>query len=283
MSWKDKFPKGNRYFETDSGILYLGDATEILAMLPDNEVDLMITSPPYNIGIKYENWNDRMPWDKYFEWTEKWLREALRVIKPIGGRACINHYLSLGSGARGNKIGSKQGNNQGLWYDSNRLAPLMEINSICSRIGYKHHSVVVWEDITLSRKTAWGSWLSASSPYINSPYEGILINFKDVWKKDGDGMNTINEKDFVSLTRGIWEIGTDSSPYTVATFPIKLPVNCINLLTYVNDLVIDPFVGSGTTGIAAEKMGRRWIGIEISEKYAKIASRRISEASMSLF
>jgi site-specific DNA-methyltransferase (adenine-specific) len=145
------------------------------------------------------------------------LKELFRVLK-YDGRLCINHYLSLGNAKE-------------------RTAPLMEINSIATKIGFKHHSVAVWQDITLAKRTAWGSWLSASAPYINSPFEGILIMYKSEWKKRVKGKDTIKREDFIKLTRGIWEIPTERKQLTKANFPILLPEKCINLLTFEGDLV----------------------------------------------
>jgi len=171
--------------------------------LKDKSVDLIITSPPYNIGIDYDSWNDRMKWDDYWKFTENWLKECFRVLKD-DGRICINHYLSFGSGRRGFEVGIKKGTEQAE-DDGNgiRIAPLFEIHNIAMNIGFKHHSVAIWMDRTLTRKTAWGSWLSASSPYVNSPFEGILIMYKKNWKKYNQGKSTIEKRDFVDLTRGI--------------------------------------------------------------------------------
>ena len=255
--------------------IILGDSVEVLKEIPDNSIDLVVTSPPYNIGIRYETWNDRMPWDEYYNWCRKWLYEIYRVLKD-DGRFCLNHYLSFGSGKRGFKIGTKKGNNQTDDDEDTRQTPLMDLNYIAvNEIGFRHHSIAIWQDITLARETAWGSWLSASSPYINSPFEGILILYKKYWKKQNAGVSTIDKKDFVKLTRGIWDIGTATGD-TPAVFPEKLPYYCINLLSYEGDIVLDPFVGSGTTAVVAKRLGRHFIGIEIDPKYAEIARRRVS-------
>ena len=184
-------------------------------------------------------------------------KELFRVLKS-DGRICINHYLSFGTAKE-------------------RTTPLMEINSIALKIGFKHHSVAVWQDITLAKRTAWGSWLSASAPYINSPFEGILIMYKSNWKRIVRGKDTIKKEDFIKLTRGIWDIPTERKQLTKANFPVILPEKCINLLTFEKDIVLDCFMGSGSTAVACVNTKRQFVGIEISEEYCKIANERIQK------
>ena len=237
--------------------LIQGDCLELMKVIPDSSIDLVVTSPPYNIGIDYGVYKDNLSWDNYFNWCEEWLIELKRIIKS-DGRICINHYLSLGNAKE-------------------RVSPLMELNTIAKRIGLKHHSVAVWFDRTLAKRTAWGSWLSASSPYINSPNEGILFLYKDVWKKKIKGKSTIDKDLFIKLTRGIWEIPTDRKRLTKATFPEDLPFNCIQLLSYENEIVFDPFMGSGTTGKVAIDNNRGFVGIELNKDYFEIAKKRIGK------
>lgn len=257
--------------------IYCGDCLEVMKEIPDNFIDLVVTSPPYNIGIEYDSWNDRMKWTDYWKFTSEWLSECFRVLKNNGGRICINHYLSFGSGNRGFKIGVKNGTEQEDEDTGNgiRVSPLCEINNIAQNIGFKHHALVVWEDRTLSRKTAWGSWLSASSPYINCPFEGILILFKNKWKKENKGDNTLSSHEFINLTRGLWNLKTENKGLTKANFDLTLPEKCINLLTYKGDIVLDPFVGSGTTAEACIKAQRNFIGIDISPNYCNVANKRL--------
>ena len=144
-------------------------------------------------------------------------------------------------------------------------------------IGFKHHSIAVWTDITLAKRTAWGSYLSASAPYINAPFEGILIDYKDNWKKATKGVSTIVKDDFVKLARGIWDIKTETRGLTKANFSIDLPTKAINLLSYEGDVILGPFMGSGTTAVAAIKLNRHYIGFEISEEYCKIADNRVKQ------
>lgn len=237
--------------------IYNMDCVSGLKMMDENSVDLIITSPPYNIGIDYDSYDDDKPWEEYYAWCEEWLRECHRVLKKDGGRICIDHYISLGTAKE-------------------RTSPIAELYGIMNRIGFKHHTIAVWPDITLAKRTAWGSYLSASAPYINAPFEGILIDYKENWKKEGKGVSTIDKDDFIKLTRGRWDIKTETKGLTKANFSLDLPTKAINLLTYEGDLVVDPFMGSGTTALAAKNTGRHYIGFEISEEYCRIAENRLN-------
>ncbi len=240
-----------------------GDCIQVMKNIPDNYVDLVVTSPPYNIGIDYGTYKDNLAWKEYYSWCKKWLKEIYRILKN-DGRFCLNHYLSLGN--------SKE-----------RTAPLMVLNGLAIEIGFKHHGLAIWEDRTINTLTAWGSWMSASAPYINSPFEGILVLYKEFWQKQTKGESTIEKNDFIMASKGIWDIGTERKRLTPCPFPVKLPRLCINLLTYKNDIVLDPFIGSGTTAVAAKELNRRYIGIDSNLNYCEIAKRRISSMTGKLF
>src|SRR3990167_9434155 len=237
-----------------------GDCLEVMKEIPDKSVDLVITSPPYNVGIEYDEWNDNLLWDDYYAWCEKWLKEILRILKD-DGRFCLNHYLSLGQ-------------------SNNMHAPLMKLNELSEKIGFKHHGIAIWTDTTLTKRMAWGSWLSASAPYLNSPYEGILVLYKNQWKKEKKGKSTITPQEFMMATSGVWSIKTEHNGFTKANFPIDLPFLCIKLLSYEGELILDPFNGSGSTSLAAKYLNRNFIGIEISEKYCKIAEDRLRQETL---
>ena len=238
--------------------IYNMDCVEGMKQMDEDSVDLIVTSPPYNIGIDYDEYDDHKTWEEYYKWCEIWLQECYRVLKKDGGRICIDHYLSLGN-------------------SKCRTSPISVLYNIMANIGFKHHSIAVWTDITLAKRTAWGSYLKASAPYINAPFEGILIDYKENWKKPYKGTSTIVKDDFVKLTRGIWNIKTETKGLTKANFSLDLPTKAINLLTYEGDLVLDPFIGSGTTALAALKCNRHFIGFEISKEYCEIANNRITQ------
>lgn len=240
--------------------VYNKDCVEGLKMLADDSIDLILTSPPYNIGIDYDSYDDNKDWDEYYDWCASWLKECYRVLKP-DGRIAIDHYLSLGTAKF-------------------RTSPISNLDNIMRNIGFKHHTIAVWTDITLAKRTAWGSYLSASSPYINSPFEGVLICYKERWHKDTRGESDITKDEFVKLTRGVWNIKTETHGLTKANFSEDFATKVIRLLSYKGDVVLDPFMGSGTTAVACINNDRKYIGFEISENYWNIANERISiEAS----
>ena len=240
--------------------IYNMDCVEGLKRVPSNSIDLIVTSPPYNIGMDYDSYNDSMLWGEYLDWCKQWLEECYRVLKD-DGRICINHYLNFMDSIE--KVSR---------------FPLWDISKIQTDIGFNVHKLCLWEDSTRHKLTAWGSYLSASAPYINTPYEGILISYKNQWKKKSKGESSIDKELFMQGVSGIWKLGTVRGK-TKACFPEKLPEMCIQLLTYKGDTVLDPFMGSGTTAKVAQELGRNFIGFEISENYCNIANERLKSGT----
>lgn len=243
------------------------DVIEGLRSLPDHSVDLVMTSPPYNCGIAYDSWDDSRPWEQYLTWTREWLTEVKRVLKP-DGRFAINHLVEMGVPANGKKNGR-------------RVSPQVELYRIITDLGMPIVAQPMWADLTRSTLTSWGSWMSASAPYIYNPMEVILIGSRgEQWKKVRDkkdpGVNTISKEDFMKGVAGVWNITPETRGLTMANFPVALPRLCIELLTFQGDVVLDPFMGSGTTAIAALMTGRHYVGIEISPAYHAAAGQRIA-------
>lgn len=240
--------------------IFCGDCLDLLPQVESDSIDLIVTSPPYNCGIEYDNHDDNMPWDEYLLWCKKWISELYRVIKP-DGRVCINVLVDMG-----------------IHENAIRVSPFVEFTKIMQEVGFNFAGFPIWTDNNRSRNTAWGSWLSASAPYVYNPFEVIIIGFKKTWKKERQGESTISKEDFMLGCSGVWNLKTQKT-ITAANFSLDLPLLCINLLSYKNDLVLDPFCGSGTTCIAAKNMSRHYLGFDISPKYCEIAKRRFySEA-----
>ena len=236
--------------------IYNIDCVKGMKKLADNSIDCIVTSPPYNIGMDYDIYNDSLKWGDYLSWCKEWLSECYRVLKD-DGRLCINHYLNLHD-----KI------------EKVSRFPLFDLHQIQLDLGFNVHKLCLWEDPTRKKLTAWGSYCSASAPFINTPYEGILVSYKTQWKKRNKGESTISKELFIEGVGGVWKLGTTKGK-TKCCFPEKLPEMCIELFTYKGDTVLDIFSGSGTTAKVAKKLGRNYIGFEISKEYCNIANRRI--------
>ncbi len=231
--------------------------------IPEDSIDLIVTSPPYNVGIPYNSHDDTASYEEYLIWTEKWLRKAFQLMKD-DGRMCLNIPLDKNKGGQ-----------QSVYAD---------ITTIAKRVGWKYHSTIIWNEGNISRRTAWGSWLSASAPYVIAPVETIVVLYKETWKKKKRGKSDITKEEFIEWTNGLWTFSGESKKKIghPAPFPVELPKRCIKLFSYVGDSVLDPFLGSGSTVIAAHKLDRKAIGVEIDEKYFKLAIERISKECITL-
>ena len=259
-----------------------GDCIDVMSKLPENCIDLMVTSPPYNVGIEYDTHNDRLVMDEYWDFTKKWLSEAYRILKP-DGRVAINIPYEVNVQERGG-----------------RVLFMAEFWTVMKEVGFKFYGLVdLSEDSPhRSKTTAWGSWMSPSSPYIYNPKECVILAYKTVAKKKDKGVpqwvgvvedieledgttrkkmmyTDEAKKEFMSLVYGQWSYVADTKQMTKATFSMDIPTKAIKILTYKNDIVLDPFTGSGTSLVAAEILDRRWLGVELSENYAEVARNRV--------
>lgn len=145
--------------------------------------------------------------------------------------------------------------------------------------GWKYHATILWNEGNISRRTAWGSWKSASAPHIIAPVETIIILYKGEWKRERKGENDITAEEFKERVLGIWtfngangrQIGHD------APFPLELPRRLIKLLSFKNDVILDPFLGSGSTMIEAINNNRQAIGIETESRYCQLSQERVEK------
>jgi len=220
-------------------------------------VDLLVTSPPYNVDIRYNSHKDDVSHKDYLEFTEKWLTKAYKLMKS-DGRMCLNIPLDKNKGGQ-----------QSVYSD---------ILQIAKKVGWKYHSTIIWNEGNISRRTAWGSFMSASAPYVIAPVEVVVIMYKDQWKKQKRGETNITKKEFIDWTNGVWSFSGESKKRVghPAPFPVELPLRCIKLFTYKDDTILDPFLGSGTTLIACINEKRKGIGVDIDEDYCELARKRLT-------
>jgi site-specific DNA-methyltransferase (adenine-specific) len=255
----DKPPSSKPYFEADNVLIYNEDFLKITA-IPNNSIDLIVTSPPYNVDIHYNSHSDNLTYGEYLEFTRKWIKKCFDLTKS-SGRFLLNIPLDKNKGGQ-QSVGA-------------------DITRIAKDVGWKYHSTIIWNEGNISRRTAWGSYMSASAPYVIAPVELILVLYKDSWKKiGGTRKNDITKKEFMDWTNGVWTFngqnkkGAGGHP---APFPIELPRRCIKLFSFIGDTVLDPFLGSGSTLIASYLHGRKGIGVEIDKKYCEIAINRLRQ------
>jgi modification methylase len=249
--------KGNRppSDELVASSLYAHSA-ESMYELPDDCVALMVTSPPYHVGKEYDS---DLSFDEYLELLRAVFNETYRVLEP-GGRAVVNvanlgrrPYVSLAD----------------------------HVLAIMEDLKFLPRGEVIWiKGRGASGSCAWGSWRSATNPTLRDLHEYCLCFSKERWGRARKGVSTISRDDFLAATLSVWEIPPESARRVAhpAPFPVALPKRFIELYTYLDDLVLDPFLGSGSTAVAAVETARRYVGYDISEEYLQTARERILAA-----
>jgi modification methylase len=230
-------------------------SSEVMEDLPDSSVHLMVTSPPYNVGKEYD---EDLSLDEYLSFLRNVWREVYRVLVP-GGRACVN-IANLGR------------------------KPYIPLNGLIAKemteLGFLMRGEIIWDKASsASTSTAWGSWKSASNPTLRDTHEYILVFSKGSFRRDKiDGRkSTISREEFLEFTKSVWEFPSESARKVghPAPFPMELPYRLIQLYTFSDEIVLDPFMGSGQTAIAALNAERHYIGYEISGEYLELANSRI--------
>lgn len=231
----------------------LGSA-ENMKEIPDNSVHLMITSPPYNVSKEYD---EDLSLSEYLKLLENSFKETYRVLVN-GGRACINVA----------NLGRKP------------YIPLSDyISKIMIDIGYNMRGEIIWNKASsASPSTAWGSWLSAANPILRDIHEYILIFSKGDYKRvRGMKINSISKEQFMEWTKSIWTMNAESARRIghPAPFPEELPFRLIQLYSFQDDIILDPFMGSGTTAVVSVKTKRKFVGYDINPSYIDLAEKRI--------
>ena len=226
--------------------------------LPDCSVHLMVTSPPYNVGKEYDA---DLTLQQYREFLAGVMAEVYRVLVP-GGRVCFNIA----------NVGRRP------------YIPLHRyVIEDLEGLGFLMRGEIIWNKAaSASSSTAWGSWQSPANPTLRDVHEYILVFSKGTFRRPRhEGRKpTIGRDDFLELTRSVWQFPAESARRIghPAPFPVELPRRCIELFTYSDEVVLDPFMGSGTTAVAALRTGRRFVGYETSPEYVALAQRRLAGA-----
>jgi site-specific DNA-methyltransferase (adenine-specific) len=235
-------------------------SSEQMSAIPDASVHLMITSPPYNASKEYD---EDLSLKEYLAFLKKVFTETYRVLVP-GGRACIN-LANLGR------------------------KPYLPLTAFVSQmmmdIGFLMRGEIIWDKGASSTgSTAWGSWQSASNPILRDVHEYILVFSKGDYKRHLTNKekelkrNTISRDEFLDWTKTVWQMGAESAKRIghPAPFPEELPYRLIQLYSFETDVVLDPFMGSGTTAVAALRCGRKYVGYDIVAEYVRLAEKRLA-------
>ncbi|MFH1523756.1 MAG: site-specific DNA-methyltransferase [Chloroflexota bacterium] len=232
-------------------------SAEAMTELPDCSVHLMVTSPPYNVGKEYD---EDLSLDEYLAFLQRVWAETKRVLVP-GGRMCIN-VANLGR------------------------KPYIPLHAFiveqAIELGFLMRGEIIWNKAaSASPSTAWGSWKSAANPTLRDVHEYILVFCKDTFKRQNPEKreSTISRDEFLEYNKSVWNFAAESARKVghPAPFPVELPRRLIQLYTFEGEVVLDPFMGSGQTAIAAVMSNRHYVGYEIDEKYVDLASQRIQK------
>jgi site-specific DNA-methyltransferase (adenine-specific) len=225
--------------------------------IPDNSVALAFTSPPYNVGKDYD---DNMTLDEYLDLIKRVGQDVYRVLKP-GGRYVIN-IANLGR------------------------KPYIPLHSyfyqIHSQLEFLPMGEIIWQKGKgASGSCAWGSWKSAKSPRLRDLHEYLLVFAKQGFSRPDKGESDISSEEFMESTLSIWQVQPESAKKVghPAPFPVELAKRVIKLYSYVDDVILDPFMGSGTTCVAAKENGRHYVGFDISPEYCQIAKERLANVA----
>lgn len=237
--------------------LYNLSCIDGMKLLPENFIDLSVTSPPYNVGMEYDSYDDKQDYDKYLLFSHNWLKELFKITKE-DGRLCLNVPIDTRKREWSEEVSN-------IYSD---------IITIAKKIGWKYQNTIIWQK---ESSRTWGySWCSARSPNLTLSKDVILILYKNKWfKSSGSKVSTLSEDEYTKYTDVMWNIPPDKNTEHPAPFPIEIPIRCIKLFSYIEDIILDPFVGSGTTAEAAIITKRNYIGFDLSKKYINMSNQRI--------
>lgn len=258
------------YYEDPSVQLYHADAADI--GIETKSVTCVVTSPPYNVGIAYDSYDDSRPWDDYWEDVKRWAAEMARVLID-GGRAWVCLAPVVAAEPRPARPHSGRSTTK-------RVALAANWSLALEAAGLLAHDQIAWS-ATKGLGSAWGSWQSPAAPALRGDHEVLLVHSKGAWaRKTPEAFRSWQDRlgDWPQLASSVWDIpaeaGTEGFP---AAFPLELARRAIRLSTWPGELVVDPFAGSGTVLVAARSLGRHALGTEISKSTCAIAARRLRE------
>lgn len=244
----------------------VGDCGSILLQLPEESVDLVVTSPPYNTGVEYEDYKDNLPHTEYLSWLKGIFFKTHRILK-FGGRVCI----IVGDGNNG------------------AIPTHSDITQFMQDLKYIPMTTIIWDKKNCSSRTSWGSFKSPSCPSFPTPFEYVLVFAKGSRKLQTSGETDLTKEEFIEWSLPIWFIQAKEYMATTAMinrgdhpapFPEEIAKRCIKMFSWKDSVVLDPFAGYGTTAVVCKKYDRQYICIELSELYATKALTRLKNLSV---
>jgi len=264
----DGLPKEEKIIYTENPVRdefldkFFCKSSECMDELPDNSVHLMVTSPPYNVGKEYD---ENLTLDEYRTFLKKVWKEVKRVLVP-GGRACVNV--------------ANLGRKPYIPLDAFIIEDMMDL-------GFLMRGEIIWNKASSgSPSTAWGTWLSARNPILRDIHEYILVFSNGTFTRGNPlgRKSTISKEEFLEFTKSVWTFAAESAKKVghPAPFPVELPYRLIQLFTFEDEIVLDPFIGSGQAAIAALKTNRHFVGYDTNKDYVKLAEKRIKEVCLTL-
>ena len=220
------------------------DVIDGLKTIDSASISLIVTSPPYNVGKEYEVGVSK---DDYTKLLNAVCADFKRVLKP-DGRFCINVPVTMNS-------------------DTETRFVMYEWETAIYKSGLNMRDIITWNQVNSGNDTSWGSWKSASSPWLRHQCEFIIVGYNEQWKKLNKGISDISGKDFMAWCIDHWDMACSRCKWHPAVFPEELPKRCIQLFSYVGDTILDPFCGSATVLKVARDLGRNATGIDKEKKY----------------
>ena len=232
-------------------------SSEQMSELPDRSVHLVVTSPPYNAAKAYD---EDLSLEDYLNLLRRVLTESYRVLVE-GGRACINVA----------NLGRKPYLPLSAW-----------ITQLMLEIGFHMRGEIIWQKgAGAGVSMAWGSWCSPSNPVLRDTHEYILIFCKGSYGRSctDSRSSSLSKENFMEWTKSVWSFSPASAKKEQhpAPFPAELPKRLIHLYTFEGDVILDPFMGSGTSAYVAQQLGRVFVGYEIDENYAQLARTKVQQ------
>lgn len=228
-----------------------GDCRKVLKTFTDDSFHLIVTSPPYNVGINYGTYEDNLTKEEYFHFTESWLRECYRIL-VIGGRICINIPTY---------------NFRGKF---NMYIPYHEL---MTKIGFLDRDTFVWvklDGLDFAHSAKVYGKIGPENPHTRYPYELILVMQKGCNTLQGEKID-VNYRNFFKFAYTVWFIRPEYDRTHPAPFPVEIPYRLITLFSFPGQKVIDPFCGGGATLRACKRLNREGTGIEIDLQFVRMS------------